>query len=509
MYSFPSIWNGLTIGGGGATNSFTTIQTDVGTSPVASSPTDTLSFTTSDPSLAVFDGDAIGDRVTLNLDGIGSSFVRVDGTSIMTGGLNVQNSLGGAATDVSAYLAPTWNTTGDPIALFLDITNTASGAASRFVSYTLSGSNIYYMDKNGQSIQYLKSRGVARFASIVTPDQFIEIVPDDSGTVIKGGTPSADLIIAQRSTRKIHFVSQFVSGTTNTMANFDGQTGAFALTPFSLTGSGAFSAIDLTQTWNTTGTPDMIKITLTDTASNTASNIFKYIQSGSNRVILSKNGSLNIDASTAGVSSITVGYDGGLALSGSVGNIKRDATLGLGVSYQVATSYINGHVRRPVSNWTTTSGAVYLGRDEGTFAPTSGTATFTTLMVANVINQTGGANGITRGVYINPTLTAAADYRALEITAGKIFYASTNTAGGTTGAQTINKISGTVNFAAAATTLVVTNNLVTAASIIFCVVRTNDTTATIKNVVPAAGSFTITLGAAATAETSVGFMVIN
>jgi hypothetical protein len=86
---------------------------------------------------------------------------------------------------------------------------------------------------------------------------------------------------------------------------------------------------------------------------------------------------------------------------------------------------------------------------------------------------------------------------------------ATNTAGGTTGAQTINKPTGTVNFAAGASSLVVTNSLVTTSSIVFAVIRTNDATALIKNVVPASGSFTITLNANATAETSVGFMVIN
>lgn len=91
----------------------------------------------------------------------------------------------------------------------------------------------------------------------------------------------------------------------------------------------------------------------------------------------------------------------------------------------------------------------------------------------------------------------------------KHYVDQTITAGGTTGAQTINKAAGTVNFAAAATSLVVTNNLVTTSSTIFCTIRTNDGTAVIKNVVPAAGSFTITLNAAATAETSVGFLVVN
>ena len=92
---------------------------------------------------------------------------------------------------------------------------------------------------------------------------------------------------------------------------------------------------------------------------------------------------------------------------------------------------------------------------------------------------------------------------------GKISYWATNTAAGTTGAQTINRPSGTVNFAAGATALVVTNSLCTTNSLVFATVRTNDATAQIKNVVPAAGFFTINLVAAATAETSVGFFIIN
>ena len=49
-----------------------------------------------------------------------------------------------------------------------------------------------------------------------------------------------------------------------------------------------------------------------------------------------------------------------------------------------------------------------------TFAPTSGTATFKAFNINPTINQTGGANGITRGLYVNPTLTAAADWRSIE-----------------------------------------------------------------------------------------------
>lgn len=92
---------------------------------------------------------------------------------------------------------------------------------------------------------------------------------------------------------------------------------------------------------------------------------------------------------------------------------------------------------------------------------------------------------------------------------GKITMPTTVTPALTTGNQVINQPTGTVNFAAAATAITVTNSLVSATSIVLAVVRTNDTTAIIKNVVPGAGSFIITLDAAATAETSVGFVVFN
>jgi len=49
-----------------------------------------------------------------------------------------------------------------------------------------------------------------------------------------------------------------------------------------------------------------------------------------------------------------------------------------------------------------------------TFAPTSGTALHDNINISSTINQTGGANGITRGLYIQPTLTAAADWRSIE-----------------------------------------------------------------------------------------------
>lgn len=65
------------------------------------------------------------------------------------------------------------------------------------------------------------------------------------------------------------------------------------------------------------------------------------------------------------------------------------------------------------SNTNTTLGSVNV-RVQSSFAPTSGTATYTNLLFNSTINQTGGANGIVRAIYIDNTLTSAANYRAIE-----------------------------------------------------------------------------------------------
>ena len=93
--------------------------------------------------------------------------------------------------------------------------------------------------------------------------------------------------------------------------------------------------------------------------------------------------------------------------------------------------------------------------------------------------------------------------------AGDMQFDKTVTAVGTTGARTISKNAGTVNFAAGATALVVTNTLVTVNSIVVATVAGNDATMKSVQAVAAAGSFTLYANAAATAETRVNFLLIN
>lgn len=139
------------------------------------------------------------------------------------------------------------------------------------------------------------------------------------------------------------------------------------------------------------------------------------------------------------------------------------------------------------------------------------------IKVQNVTNAAGATANLA-GLYIEgpPTgVTPTGGAYAAWLKAGSLRLGGnieidrTITGAGTTGNQTINLMSGTVNIAAAGTTVTVTNSFVTANSIVFAVIRTNDSTALLKNVVPAAGSFVINLNAAATAETSIGFLVTN
>lgn len=79
----------------------------------------------------------------------------------------------------------------------------------------------------------------------------------------------------------------------------------------------------------------------------------------------------------------------------------------------------------------------------------------------------------------------------------------------TVGAVTINKPAGTAIIAAGASSVVVTNSLVTASSLVFAVIQTNDGTAILKNATPANGSFTIRTTAAVTGNTQVGWIIVN
>lgn len=74
---------------------------------------------------------------------------------------------------------------------------------------------------------------------------------------------------------------------------------ALAVTGYSLTGANAQSIIDLSGTWNTSGTPSAIKLNVTDTASNASSLLVQLQVGGSNVFTVNKSGGTTLQSGAA------------------------------------------------------------------------------------------------------------------------------------------------------------------------------------------------------------------
>ena len=133
--------------------------------------------------------------------------------------------------------------------------------------------------------------------------------------------------------------------------------------------------------------------------------------------------------------------DFGLAIGG-IGYLSSDTanqafTIWGGISSGGNVLNVRWRAANDINN---TSGNVNLIAIDSTlngqkFKPTSGTGTVNYINLSPEINQTGGASGISRAIYINPLLTSAADFRAIEVTGGNVVLAlPTSSAGLPSGA---------------------------------------------------------------------------
>ena len=169
---------------------------------------------------------------------------------------------------------------------------------------------------------------------------------------------------------------------------------------------------------------------------------------------------------TSGVSPFTItGGSNNVVIGGSTGS----QTIGNGGQGDIfifnASTSASGLLIANTSNTATAVGGIRFGSTSTTFtqtsgtrnvvdftqnfAPTSGTAVHNMALFGSTINQTGGASGIVRGIYMNQTNTATADFRALELSTD-----GTNT-GGTarkaiyqTGSAAVNNFVGKTTFGA-------------------------------------------------------------
>jgi hypothetical protein len=315
-------------------------------------------------------------------------------TTLLNYSLNVGKNITGFVVSVGVGVTST---------ILSDVTNTAH-------NYLSVGSTIASTFTLGTLNHFTASQGTFGLNSIVTNQNGFNVGTSLIGATnnygFRGQIPSGsnNWNLYMDGSAKNHFNGSVLIGTTtdagykldvNGTARVSGTT---TITPATLTGTNATSLLDLSQTWNTTGTPSAIKLNVTNTASNASSNL--------------------IDLQVNSVSRFRVRADGSITATGNIVGSQFQ-------SFNGTTSSSLNYFDAP-ANITATTALSEMFRVRGSFIPTSGTATYVGYNLTTTINQTGGANGITRGLYIAPTLTAAADFRAIETTVGNVILNGTS-----------------------------------------------------------------------------------
>ncbi len=228
------------------------------------------------------------------------------------------------------------------------------------------------------------------------------------------------------STTATHFI---VDGAGNVGIGTTTLASTLTIHDTTLAGSGSLtgSALSVAQTWNTSGTATAFKVNVTDTASANASSMADFQRNGVSQFRVSyQNSTVRLALSNASFIDASTVVNGGMRVIGNqllqLGSLTTTASIGNLVEINNTSSTVG-----PTSGTVSQAGIV------STFGPTSGTSVFNLLNLTPTINQTGGANGITRGIYLDPTITAATDYRSIEVTKGNVLF---NTTSGSVGIGT-------------------------------------------------------------------------
>ena len=238
-----------------------------------------------------------------------------------------------------------------------------------------------------------------------------------TGSLTASVTPSVFSVVSGSSTEFVVTGTGVTIGSaitdTHSVTGSLGITGSLTMSDtFFASGSRSGSLVDLRQTWNTAGNVTGLKLNIVNPLSSGASSNLVDIQTGGTSVFsIDRAGICQIPGSF-GTTSTTV-YRGlsitlGGGFTGNITNINSNPS----VSSTAANAFVNAIAAQP------------------TFAPTTGSANMTSILSAPTVNQTGGASGITRGLYINPTLTSAADFRAIEVNSGSLVMADSYVASG-------------------------------------------------------------------------------
>jgi len=322
--------------------------------------------------------------------------------------------LTGSSTAAGFLFRQTYNTSGVTEGATFAYTNSASNNASRWLRVTVGGTEAFSVGRTSFST------GAVRLNTALM------LSTSGGQNIYHGGS----------------------GGTA--FYNFDGSvswasigsTGVFAQTPVALTGSLATSAHSITQTYNTSGQPAAFDINITNTASSASSTYATFRTGATNgfRFVISS-------------AFLQFGGGGNNTGIGAANSAGTGSATGTSIRYLGSAGGNTGydHHFSAVAGRDSTSGTLGIINATGTFNPASGTSIFALLNIVSTINQTGGANGIASSISNAPTLTAAADYRFITSTQGRIRLSDTYGSGSGSLAYGLLDLTQTLNTSGAPT----------------------------------------------------------
>jgi hypothetical protein len=174
-------------------------------------------------------------------------------------------------------MTDTWNAGATTFtAIKMDVTDTASAAGSLLLDLQVGGTSRFSVSKTGVIITGSLGVSASTFLTFGgTTAAFPALKRSGTTLAVRLADDTADAPLT---------ASALVS--TASPVN----TTSIAALGYSLTGSDASSLFDVSGTWNTTGTPTLLKANVTDTASNAASLLLDLQVGGTSRVAVTKGG---------------------------------------------------------------------------------------------------------------------------------------------------------------------------------------------------------------------------
>ena len=329
-------------------------------------------------------------------------------------------------------LADTWNDSGTVFtALKMNVTDTASNASSKLLDLQVGGGSRVNIGKNAQltfaysattdwvsgtvafgnrynlatmqtgtALLNLGTTGIvncAGSASGYAIEADVVLRRDAANTLaLRNSTNAQRFNVYETYTDSSNYARGYVAGTTSgldigTEAAGTGTKRPVRILGQSLASAEAVSILELSQTWNTTGTPTAIKLNVTDTASNAASLVLDLQQSFTSRFRVRKDGALTIN--------------GNPSTATTLADFQSNTTSAVSISYQGIITFGNAasalnfqgiagqnlKITKDTLNW---NNDVYVTRDA---ANTLALRNSTNAQVFNVYNTYTDASNYERG----------------------------------------------------------------------------------------------------------------